>query len=242
MPSLPRLALPHRLYGRLEQTARQWGIDAADVLELHTTALLDPQTEDEERELAQATEVISRYWEGDGVELSDLQKDVGHHDVAILRMGPVVTEAVHYGEEAEDPELPRTKFPLDQPRGGYSRRWMGMAVGDSPEEVWQAARGYWRLKPNLNYLVPSRFGYAPYVFRVGEWISFSSTKFYAGSGWLIDLDNRQRHRLLEPQQGTHLSALGDPEAAEPADLEVAAAMADQLLRLGPRGTNPVIRL
>ncbi len=249
---LPRLALPHRLYRRVEETAQRWGIDPADVVELQLAAGLppgergagSPSTEGRcsEGEAVVATRLCSRFEAGEALELTPLAARLATHKVGLLRMGPIVSEGVNRLKQPDAQDVPREDLPLEHPASGYPRRWIGMAVDDSPLEVWQAARGYWRAKKDLRYLVPTRFGYAPYVFKVERWAQYNATKLYAAGGWLVYPEAGSRRRLLEPEEGSHLPTLGEPELADDADLEVAGALAGRLLRLGNRGTNPVIRL
>lgn len=238
--SLPRIALPRRTHSRIERRASTWGIDPADVVELLAAAGLAPVDASEQQEHDRAVEIVDRFEAGEAVDPADIVPEA-RTALAVLRMGPVTSE------EFDDPRAeqvvtgPRDEFPLSSPSGGYPRRWLGMSVADTPEEVWQAARGYWRLKPDITYLVPSRLGYAPHVYRVEHWESYGETKYFAASGWWLSLEG-ERHRLLEPAGGSHLSSHGAAEPGDELDRTVAAAFSERLLRLGPRGTNPVIRL
>ncbi|WJZ05879.1 hypothetical protein CFREN_09610 [Corynebacterium freneyi] len=97
----------------------------------------------------------------------------------------------------------------------YPRVRIGMSLADGPEAVWSSARGYWRLKPDTRYVVPSRFGWCPYVFRVDDddWLSVGADddadaddahgadsesrskqrakpeRYFARKAWLIDPDH-----------------------------------------------------
>lgn len=238
---VPRIALPQRLYDHAEQTARRWGIDPADVVELQLLAGLPPASRSAEAEVGVAAQLRARFETGEARDLGDLSERLAPHRVGLLRMGPVVCEGVNRMKQADAQGIPREDMPLEHPDTGYPRRWIGMSVGDSPDEVWQAARGYWRVKKDLRYLVPTRFGYAPYVFKVQGWSQYNATKLYATGGWLIYPEAGARRKLVEPLEGSHLPTLGEPELADDADLEVANALSGRLLRLGNRGTNPVIR-
>lgn len=102
--------------------------------------------------------------------------------------------------------------PLDpEEERGYPRVRIGMSLADGPEAIWSSARGYWRLKDDTRFVVPSRFGWCPYVFRVedGDWLSVGGDgasesddeggdstaphrarpeRFFARKAWLIDPD------------------------------------------------------
>lgn len=238
--SLPRIALSRRTHARIERRAAIWGIDPADVVELLTAAGLAPVDASEQPEHDRAVEIIDRFEAGEAVDPAHIVPEA-RRSLAVLRMGPVNSE------EFDDPRAeqvvtgPRDEFPLSSPSGGYPRRWLGMSIADTPEEVWQAARGYWRLKPNITYLVPSRLGYAPHVYRVERWERYGETKYFAASGWWLS-PGGDRRRLLEPAEGAHVSSLGTVEPGDEHDRAAAAAFSDRLLRLGPRGTNPIIRI
>lgn len=234
----PRMTFPHRLYKRVEIVAERWGIDPADVMELTLTAGLPTEGRKIDDEADFTSRLCRRFEADEALDMSPLSDKLAGHKVGLLRMGPVVTEDAGRSIKpgTDDPSLE------GESQTGYPRAWMGMSVSDSALEVWQASRGYWRLKKDLRYLVPTRFGYAPYVFKVEDWIRYNSTKFYASSGWLIYPEAGVRRQLIEPVDGEHLCRLGEPEAAEDADLTVGQMLGNQLLRLGPRGTNPVIRL
>lgn len=127
---------------------------------------------------------------------------------------------------------------------------LGMSLADTYRQVWSSARGHWRISPNTTYIVPSRLGYCPFVFRVAEggWRRDSfdggQDRYMATEGYWIDAE---RERLI------HLGA-PDPNdswlptvsvAAEPpseTDLHVARALSGKLIALGAAQKNITIRL
>lgn len=219
--SLPRIALSRRTHARIERRASTWGIDPADVVELSAAAGLPPVDASEQQEHDRAVELIDRFEAGEAVDPADIVPEA-RRSLAVLRMGPVTSE------EFDDPRAEqvvaghRDEFPLSSPSGGYPRRWLGMSIADTPEEVWQAARGYWRLKPDITYLVPSRLGYAPHVYRVERWESYGETKYFAASGWWLSPEG-ERRRLLEPAGRSHLPSRRASEPGDEHDRAVAAA-------------------
>lgn len=137
---------------------------------------------------------------------------------------------------------------LDEDR--QQRLRLGMSLADTYRQVWSSARGHWRVSPNTTYIVPSRLGYCPFVFRVAEggWRCDSfdggQDRYMATEGYWIDAE---RERLI------HLGA-PDPNdswlptvsvAAEPpseTDLQVARALSGKLIALGAAQKNITIRL
>lgn len=127
---------------------------------------------------------------------------------------------------------------------------LGMSLADTYRQVWSSARGHWRVSPSTTYIVPSRLGYCPYVFRVAEggWRCDSfdggQDRYMATEGYWIDVE---RERLI------HLGA-PDPEdswlpkvsvAAEPpseVDMQVARTLSGKLIALGAAQKNITIRL
>lgn len=120
-----------------------------------------------------------------------------------------------YGEGFRDPNDPYDARP-------YPRVRIGMSLADGPEAVWSSARGYWRLKPDTRYVVPSRFGWCPYVFRIdeGEWLSVGADgaaerddaedtaashrakpeRYFARKAWLIDPDHARLVPIREIEE------------------------------------------
>ncbi|WP_246823001.1 hypothetical protein [Corynebacterium sp. HMSC066C02] len=159
-------------------------------------------------------------------------------------LGMYVADATHLGELDARVE----GAGLDEDR--QQRLRLGMSLADTYRQVWSSARGHWRVSPSTTYIVPSRLGYCPYVFRVAEggWRCDSfdggQDRYMATEGYWIDVE---RERLI------HLGA-PDPEdswlptvsvAAEPpseTDLQVARALSGKLIALGAAQKNITIRL
>lgn len=236
----PRITLPVRARRELEKKAELWGTDPADVIELLLAAYLDGGADDPESEAARSRWIIEEFEADRALNLQALRQQMPAPRLALLRMGPDRTSEGAEVPSWGAPEVGRESLPVDDPPDGYPRRWIGMRVNDKPEDVWQAARGYWRLRPDIEYLAPSRHGYVPYVFRVGDWKPWGSTKYFAGRGWLIDVETGQRVGFDGDETG-ELPRLAECEPASAHDLEVARAVAGQVIAMGLRGTNPVIR-
>ncbi|APT90039.1 hypothetical protein CSPHI_01895 [Corynebacterium sphenisci DSM 44792] len=205
-------------------------------------------------------------------EIHDLLPEA--HTVYLLRMGPVTFLGPEVAEKvpADAPAPPATVARdeswlasryLDSDRGGeftvparphghsgYPRFRIGMSLADGPEDVWSSGRGYWPLTPGARYLVPSRYGWCPYVFRVPEdsWRpareDAGRRRFWATAGALIDPDAGVVRPMREPTAETGWRAVvGEPVAdATEDDLRVARLIAGRTLALGPKATNPVLRL
>ncbi|OFL57657.1 hypothetical protein FNY88_02115 [Corynebacterium guaraldiae] len=159
-------------------------------------------------------------------------------------LGMYVADATHLGELDARVE----GAGLDEDR--QQRLRLGMSLADTYRQVWSSARGHWRVSPNTTYIVPSRLGYCPFVFRVAEggWRCDSfdggQDRYMATEGYWIDVE---RERLI------HLGA-PDPNdswlptvsvAAEPpseTDLQVARALSGKLIALGAAQKNITIRL
>ena len=159
-------------------------------------------------------------------------------------LGMYVADATHLGELDARVE----GAGLDEDR--QQRLRLGMSLADTYRQVWSSARGHWRVSPNTTYIVPSRLGYCPFVFRVAEggWRCDSfdggQDRYMATEGYWIDVE---RERLI------HLGA-PDPNdswlptvsvAAEPpseTDLQVAWALSGKLIALGAAQKNITIRL
>lgn len=138
--------------------------------------------------------------------------------------------------------------PVDQDR--YQRLRLGMSLSDNFDQVWSSARGHWRLSPEARYIVPSRYGWCPYVFRVAEggWrrdeFEGSNDRFMATRGYYIDYNHNRLIELGAPDPNNAWRPRWKISAEPPTecDLEVAGAVADSVLALGSSQRNPVIRL
>lgn len=154
---------------------------------------------------------------------------------------------------AEESDLENDLGPQDQtpPKIGYPRTRIGMSLVDGPDRVWSSARGYWTLQPGARYMVPSRYGWCPYVFRVDEdsWTPVRAeagprAKYFAGRGWLIDAEGE---RLIEmgpenPDNGWLPTMTVSDQAPTEDDMRIARLLSGRAIRLGPASTNPVLRL
>ena len=140
---------------------------------------------------------------------------------------------------------------LEPPKIGYARTRQGISLVDGPDRVWSSARGYWTLQPGARYVVPSRYGWCPYVFRVDE-DSWTPTqpdpgprgKYYAARGWLVDAEEE---RLIEmgaedPDNGWLPTMTVSDEPPTEDDMRIARLLSGRAIRLGPVTTNPVLRL
>lgn len=138
--------------------------------------------------------------------------------------------------------------PVDHDR--YQRLRLGMALSDNFDQVWSSARGHWRLSPETRYIVPSRYGWCPYVFRVadGGWrrdeFERSNDRFMATRGYYIDYKNNRLIEMGEPDPDNAWRPRLKISAEVPTerDLEVAEVIADSVIALGSAQRNPVIRL
>lgn len=138
--------------------------------------------------------------------------------------------------------------PVEEDR--YQRLRLGMALSDSFDQVWSSARGHWRLSPATRYIIPSRYGWCPYVFRVAEggWrrdeFEGSNDRFMATRGYYIDYENKRLIELGEPDPNNawRPKYKVSKEAPTDRDMEVAEVLAGSLIALGPAQRNPVIRL
>lgn len=126
---------------------------------------------------------------------------------------------------------------------------VGMSLADSVAQVWGSARGWWSLKPTTRYIVPSRLGWCPYVFRIPEnaWRedSFAGSKrMIATTGIWIDTQHDQLYEMGAPDPHKALlptmKLLTTPPTED--DRAVAKAVAQKVLLLGAKRKNPVIRL
>lgn len=153
--------------------------------------------------------------------------------------------------EASSVESLRTivdDVPVDEDR--HQRLRLGMGLADRFDQVWSSARGHWSIGPDTRYIVPSRYGWCPFVFRVADdgWhrdsFEGSSDRFIATHGYYIDTRNQRLIHLGKPDPHNawrpQLSVA--PEPPTDRDLEVATILTDSLIALGPSQRNPVIRL
>ena len=127
---------------------------------------------------------------------------------------------------------------------------LGMSLSDGPDQVWSSARGHWSIKPETTYIVPSRYGWCPYVFRIpdggwrGDEFEGHRTRYMAERGYWIDVDNGRLVEMGEPDpDNSWLPRMSvSDEAPTETDMAVAGLLTDRVLRLGAAGKNPVIRL
>lgn len=139
-------------------------------------------------------------------------------------------------------------IPADDDRNQRLR--LGMSLADGPDQVWSSARGHWSIKPETRYIVPSRYGWCPYVFRIpdggwrGDEFKGHRDRYMAERGYWIDVRN---NRLVEmgppdPDNAWLPRMTVSDDAPTETDLQVAGLLTDRVLRLGAAGKNPVIRL
>ena len=159
-------------------------------------------------------------------------------------LGMYVADATRLGElntQVEDAGL-------DEDR--QQRLRLGMSLADTYRQVWSSARGHWRVSPQTRYIVPSRFGYCPFVFRVAEggWrrdsFDGSHDRFMATEGYWIDVE---RERLIhlgapDPHDAWLPTAQVAAEAPTEADLAVARVLSGKIIALGAGQKNITIRL
>lgn len=234
--------------------------DIGDLAELHVVAARpiragDPLREQREKEKAIASRVLAAVADGAVVYPAREEASLPNVNITLIRMGPVRAQ----GDEAE--QLVDRYGSIDRipegliaglrprlgegPRGGYLRNRIGMGLADRPEQIWASARGYWRMAPDVDYLLPSRYGYLPYVFKADDWRTQRDGRVWAGEGWLIDPVAGLRRRLLEtmsPENGWLPAVSEEAEPATDEDRRVAAIFAGRVIALGRRGPNPVHRL
>lgn len=159
-------------------------------------------------------------------------------------LGWHITDASDLGElETVVPDVP-----ADDDRNQRLR--LGMSLSDGPDQVWSSARGHWSIKPETSYIVPSRYGWCPYVFRIpdGAWrgdeFEGHRTRYMAERGYWIDVQHNRLVEMGEPDpDNAWLPRMTVREdAPTPTDLRVAELLTDQVLQLGAAGKNPVMRL
>lgn len=138
--------------------------------------------------------------------------------------------------------------PVNEDR--YQRLRLGMALSDSYDQVWSSARGHWRLSPETRYIIPARYGWCPYVFRVADdgWgrdeFDNGVDRYMATHGFYIDYANNRLIELGKPDPDNawrpHLQVSKQPPTER--DLEIASTVANSVIALGAQQRNPVIRL
>ena len=138
--------------------------------------------------------------------------------------------------------------PVDEDR--YQRLRLGMSLSDSYDQVWSSARGHWRLSPETRYIIPSRYGWCPYVFRIadGGWrrdeFDGGADRFMATRGFYVDYENNRLIELGEPDPNNawrpRLRVADQPPTER--DMEVAGVLNGSVIALGAQQRNPVIRL
>lgn len=129
---------------------------------------------------------------------------------------------------------------LDPEPGGYPRSGLGMDLTSPAEELWEHSRGYWRVRPDADYILPTRHGYAPYLFKVAGWRTASNAtnpsdrtaKYWAQSGWVVDSVN---NRLISLDGGTE-------RTPSPTDLALGELLAGQAIRYPLGIRNPAVWL
>lgn len=138
--------------------------------------------------------------------------------------------------------------PIDDDR--YQRLRLGMGLVDEFDQVWSSARGHWHISPDTRYIVPSRYGWCPFVFKIADdgWrrdeFEGSRDRYMATHGYFIDIENERLIELGEPDPDRcwlpkmKVSELAPSER----DLAVAEALTDKIIALGASQRNPVIRL
>lgn len=127
---------------------------------------------------------------------------------------------------------------------------LGMSLADTYRQVWSSARGHWRVSPNTTYIVPSRLGYCPYVFRVAEggWRCDSfdggQDRYMATEGYWIDVERERLIHLgapdLEDSWLPKVSVAAEPPSE--VDMQVARTLSGKLIALGAAQKNITIRL
>lgn len=232
----PRLALS------LDHFAAEHGSDVADLVELSVTATGRFGDDSRHAESAAAARLLERFASDDTQSLDDIRGSLERGvTVGILRLGAPRGAEIVYQGGVDEPDVPLKDLPIEHLPGGYPRRSIGMMLTDSPAQVWSSARGYWRMNPT-EYLAPCRYGQIPHVFRVDEWdrTDTEAARAWARHGCWIDLDHGEEVHLREPRPGSHAHSLGRRTPATDLDLDVARTLTARPIRLGPRGTNPVI--
>lgn len=222
----PFLRLSNRL--QVERTdlidllvMRGWPAELAD----------DEERKGIEKRAELSTHILNQFAEGKALNRFDVEKRIESPvNVTALRMAAL--------READENEV--------DPGEGFHRTHMGMDLLDTPEQVWEQARGYWTAQPDAEYLIPVRLGYAPYVFRTNKWTRTKGNvrRIWATSGDYIDVERKLAVPLRDVDDYSKPAVL-DYDAAKPAnelDLEVAAATAGRIIAFTVGASNPVVRL
>lgn len=260
-----RFSVSMRSYAEAQTLAEGYGRAAFDVSEIAEAQFIagrairlgDPHAERHLREKRLATSLLTSVAENTAWAVSDLESQLPQAFVTALRMGPVRVSSDEQPSPTEselvDWDLIGVQFTpsgLAESGGapvhpdGYVRTRIGMSLADSPEEVWASARGYWRMSPDTEYLAPTRFGYAPYVFKTNSWNSAGS-RIWATHGSLIDTTTGTSHAMLESAGAKarwlpSVDPRGKPASQQ--DLAVARLITGRVIGLDRRGPNPVQRL
>lgn len=235
--------MPARLLARLDEFAGQVGLDAADIQELSLAVCL-PSLGDEHAtaEATASSDLLDRLVRGDGVELEVIREELRGLSVAVFRMGaPRSAVAARTGISEDLPDIALTDLPLEDPSSGYPRFTVGMGLADPPETVWASSAGYWRMK-EVEYIAPSRFGVVPFVFKVDHWQRTERGRVWAAGGSLIDTEAGLLKSIHQDQDRRGRFRFGATAEATELDLRVARTLSASPIRLGRRGTNPVIPL
>ncbi|RAV33649.1 hypothetical protein [Corynebacterium heidelbergense] len=159
-------------------------------------------------------------------------------------LGRYITDAGNLHQlRAESEEVP-----VSEDR--YQRFRLGMSLVDSYAQVWSSARGHWSVSPDTRYVVPSRYGWCPYVFKIAEegWrrdeFEGHRDRLMGTRGYWIDVANERLIHLGEPDpENMWLPKTSiAPEGPSDRDLRVAGAITGEIIALGAGQKNPVIRL
>lgn len=160
-----RLTLRADLNDQFRTWAKSLAGDPADILELLVTAAVP----DLGQEAQVASRMVRDFTAGKTLAWTSVDLPRGT-DVCIVRMGPIV------------PEEP-------DPDDGYARDHRGAEITSTPQEAWNAGRGYWRLgQPGPRHLVITRLGKVLGVYRTDEWTPHGQDRLWASRGWIIDVD------------------------------------------------------
>lgn len=241
--SARRIIVPARLMARLDDFAEEVGLDAADIQELALAMCLPSRGDSHAAVEAQkSSDLLGRLIRGDGVELGAVRDELRGVSVAMLRMGaPRSAVAARSGVSEDLPNVSLADLPLEDTSPGYPRFTVGMSLADAPETIWASAAGYWRMK-TVRYIAPSRFGMVPYVFTVDSWAKTARDRVWAAEGSLIDTESGLLKSIHGDDERRGRFQFGAVTDATKLDLRVARTLIAAPIRLGRRGTNPVIPL